>query len=89
MSINVDVKKVVIAVLLIVVFCGGIAWFMETAPKRKVKAEIKVLVDFAQRQALEIAIIEQSVKLAQYKRQIAKSPVSPVEPKEPVSKETE
>ena len=85
MSINVDMKKLVIIVVLVVAFCGGVAWYMETAPQRKAKAEIKVLVDFAQRQALEIAIIEQSAKLAGYKRQMAQKPVSPaiVESKAP------
>ncbi len=73
MNINVNLKKLVIVVLVIVVFCGGVVWYMETAPQRKTKAEIKVLVDFAQRQALEIAIIEQSAKLANYKRQMVAS----------------
>ncbi len=89
MNVNVSMKKVVIVVSLILVVCGGVWWYMSAAPQRKAKAEIKVLVDFAQRQALEIAIIEQSVKLAEYKRRIAKPPVSPVESKPPVSKETE
>ncbi len=89
MNVNVSMKKVVGVLILMAVVLGGIWWCMETAPQRKTKAEIKVLVDFAQRQALEIAIIEQSVKLAEYKRQIAKVPVSPVIAKRPVSKETE
>ena len=89
MNVNVSMKKVVVVLVLMVVVFGGVWRYMESAPQRKTKAEIKVLVDFAQRQALEIAIIEQSVKLAEYKRRIAQPPVSPVESKPPVSKETE
>ena len=89
MNVNVSMKKVVVVLVLMIVVFGGVWRYMETAPQRKTKAEIKVLVDFAQRQALEIAIIEQSVKLAEYKRRIAKVPVSPVESKPPVSKGTE
>ncbi|HEB26930.1 MAG TPA: hypothetical protein ENI05_04005 [Porticoccus sp.] len=89
MKIKWQIVIVVVVSLLAIISC---IWrYMENAPERKTEAEIKVLVDFAQRQALEIAIIEQSVKLAEYKRRIAKSrvPVSPVESKPPVPKETE
>ena len=80
MNVNVSMKKTVVIIVLIAIFCGGVWWYMETAPQRKAKAELKTMIDFAQRQALEIAIIEQSSKLANYKRQMAKTqkPVSPV-----------
>lgn len=77
MTVNMNLKKTIIVAVLILASIGCVWWFMETAPNRKAKTEIKILVDFAQRQALEIAIIEQSAKLANYKRQMAK-PVSPV-----------
>ncbi len=87
MSINVNMKKIVIVVLLVVTLCGGVWWYMDTAPHRKAKAEVKAMIDFVQRQALEIAIIEQSSKLANYRQQIAEAqkPVSPavIEPKNP------
>ncbi len=71
MNVNVNLKKTIIVVALILIVCGGIWWYMDTAPKRKAKAEIKMMIDFVQRQALEIAIIEQSSKLADYKKQLA------------------
>lgn len=71
MTVNVSMKKLVIVLVLIVTVCGSIWWYMSAAPQRKVKAEIKLMVDYAQRQALEIVIIEQSVKLTAYKRQVA------------------
>ncbi len=87
MSVNVNMKKMVVVVILIAIVCGGVWWYMETAPQRKAKAEVKAMIDFVQRQALEIAIIEQSSKLANYREQIAKTqkPVSPavIEPKNP------
>ncbi len=87
MNVNVSMKKVVVVLVLMAVVFGGAWRYMETAPERKTEAEIKVLVDFAQRQALEIAIIEQSFKLTEYKRQIAKvqKPVSPVKSKPEVA----
>ncbi len=89
MKIKWQIVIVIAVSLLAIISC---IWrYVENAPERKTEAEIKLLVDFAQRQALEIAIIEQSVKLTEYKRQIAKAqkPVSPVKPKPPVSKETQ
>lgn len=80
MNVNVSMKKLVIAIVLIAVFCGSVAWYMETAPERKTNAEIKVMIKFAQRQALEIAIIEQSSKLANYKQQMAaQKPKPPID----------
>ena len=76
--------KIEILVAVIIALGGGGFWGVAaTGPERKAKAETQRLIDFAQRQALEIAIIEQSVKLTKYKKQIAESqnpaPVS-VEP---------
>ena len=71
MNVNVSMKKIVGVLVFVAIVCGGVWCGMETAPQRKTKAEIKVLVDFAQRQALEIAIIEQTSKLAGYRKQLA------------------
>ncbi len=59
----------VIAVLLVIIL--SVWWFVSTKDERTANAEIEVLIKFAQRQALEIAIIEQRSKLLNYKRQLA------------------
>lgn len=72
MSINVSLKKIVIVVLVLLVIGGSVQWFRSTK-------EIRTMIKFAQRQALEIAIIEQSVKLRNYKQKMtAKPPMSPI-----------
>ncbi len=80
-------KYEVIVVGLALVIGLGVWWYVATEPQRKVKAEIKVMIDFVQRQALEIAIIENSSKLAGYRQQLAaKKPkplVNPFAPKPP------
>ncbi len=64
--------KIELMMVLAAVVIGGSIWaVVATEPKRKAKAETQKLIDFAQRQALEIVIIEQSVKLVQYKKKIA------------------
>ena len=72
MSVNVNMKKVVAVIVLIAVIVGGVWWYADGAPQRKADAEIEALIKYAQRQALEIAIIEQASKLADYKQQLAK-----------------
>lgn len=72
-------ELVVVAVLLIV---GGSIWggFVATKETRAAKTEIENMIKYAQRQALEIAIIEQSSKLADYRRQLAAQRPKPAPP---------
>ncbi len=42
-------------------------------PQRKAKAELETMIEYAQRQALEIAIIEQASKLTNYRKQLAQT----------------
>ncbi len=62
--------EVIIGAVLIVVGLS-VWWFVNTAPQRKAAAEVETMIKYAQRQALEIVIIEQSSKLADYRRQLA------------------
>ena len=62
-------ELIVAAVLLIVGL--GVWWFVSTKDDRAYKAETEKLIRYAQRQALEIAIIENASKLTNYKQQIA------------------
>ena len=71
MSVNVNVKKIVIAIVLLLITGGSVWWFVSTKEERAVKAEYDLLVKFAQRQAVEIAIIEQRSKLLNYQQQMA------------------
>lgn len=79
MIMNVSTKKVVIVVVTIVVIAFGVVLYIDSAPKRKANAEIKTMIDYVQKQALEIAIIEQSSKLAGYRKQLADQQ-KPIEP---------
>ena len=69
----VSTKKVVIFIAMLAIVAGGAKWFKDTAPSRKVKAQYKELVRIANRQEVEIAIIEQAVKLKQYKAAFRKA----------------
>ncbi len=62
-----------IIVLVLIVIGLGIWWYVDNAPQRKADSKIEVMIKFAQKQALEIAIIEQASKLENYKQQIAKN----------------
>ncbi len=62
-------EVIIVAVLLVVGL--GVWWFVATKDERATKADTELMIKFAQRQALEIAIIEQTSKLTDYKRQIA------------------
>ncbi len=78
-------KIELIAVVLLVVAGLGIWWFVATQDERKASSEYDRLVRFAQRQSVEIAIIEQSSKLEDYRRQLAKiQQASQVQPMIPV-----
>ncbi len=64
--------ELIIVVVLVVVGLG-IWWFVSTKDERAAEVELETMIKFAQRQALEIAIIEQSSKLANYRQQMAKA----------------
>ena len=74
MKVNVSYKNVAIFIVVLAVILGGAKWFKDTAPRRKAKSETKMLIEYANRQALEIAIIEQSIKLNKYKQGMPKDP---------------
>ncbi len=62
--------ELVVIVLLIIVGLGA-WWFVATKDARFSKSQYKQMVRVANRQAVEIAIIEQGAKLRGYKQQIA------------------
>ncbi len=71
MSINVNMKKIVwIIVILLIASAIGYHRY-STRDERKVEAEYELLIRFANRQAVEIAIIEQRSKLLNYQQQMA------------------
>ena len=72
MNVNVNLKQIVVALVLTALIGSGVWWYIDTEPQRKADAGIETMIKFAQKQALEIAIIEQAVKLQNYKQQIAK-----------------
>ncbi len=85
MSINVDRKKIVIIAILLVVG-GFIWWFVSTKDERARKVQYKQLVNFANRQVVEIAVIKQAaelqqLKVAMQKAQIKEPPISAIPPK--------
>jgi len=61
-----------IAIVIVLVVCTGLGiwWFIDTNPTRKATAEYELLVDFANRQTVEIAIIKQASTLYQLKAAI-------------------
>lgn len=70
MSINLNMKKIgLIIVILLVVICVGYNRY-STIDSRKADAEYETLLKIANRQAVEIAIIEQQSKLLGYKQQM-------------------
>ncbi len=65
--------KIELIIVLVLLVAGlGIWWFVATEAERTADREVEAMIKYAQRQALEIAIIEQASKLANYKRQLAK-----------------
>lgn len=82
-------KIELIIIALILPAIGGIWWYMDTAPARKAASEFKVLVDFANRQEVEIAIIRQAAVLQQLKLAVQKAQQAnrPAEVGPPVPKE--
>ncbi len=79
-------ELIIVAVLVMVGL--GTWWYVDTAPQRKADAEVEIMIKYAQRQALEIAIIEQASKLTDYRKQLAAAknppPVNPLAP-EPIA----
>lgn len=90
MTVNANLKKTIIVVAVVLITIGCIWGFMATKDVRRAKSEYKQLEKFANRQAVEIAIIEQSVRLQQLKMAIKKAqmkaPPVIVESKVPDSK---
>ncbi len=89
MSINVNTKKIVI-VIGILLIAGLIGYSRySTRGERKAEAEYKLLIKFANRQAVEIAIIEQRSKLLDYQQQMTatsqpKKIAQPIRPNPPM-----
>ena len=75
MSVNMNLKKIVIVVCIL---CLAAYWFISTNDRRVKDAEYETLVRVAERQAVEIAIIEQASKLANYKQQIEQARTVPI-----------
>lgn len=78
MSINVNTKKIVITIIVLLI--AGFAGYSRysTTAERKAEAEYDLLVRFAERQAVEIAIFEQRRMLLQYQKPKNTLPQSPV-----------
>ncbi len=80
-----DVKKVVIGVLLSGIVVG--VWLNFTKDNRSANARQKQLIKFAERQAVEIAIIEQAARLQQLKAAVKKAQMKPVPVNSEIPKE--
>jgi hypothetical protein len=84
--------KVEIGVVVLLIIAGlGTWWFIATKDSRLANAQYSKLFKYAQRQAIEIAIIEQANKLENYKQQIEKNKndipattIKPVVPQSPI-----
>ncbi len=63
----------------IILVGGGVCWD-NSAADRAADAELETMIKYAQRQALEIAIIEQASKLTDYRKQLEtmQNPVPPI-----------
>lgn len=64
-------KVEVIIVTVALCVAGSIWWYLSTRAERQADAQFEQLVNFANRQQVEIAIIKQSAELGQLKRAIA------------------
>lgn len=70
-------------IIVVVLLCMGgcIWWSVSTKDARKAKAQYEQLLNYANRQAVEIAVIEQAAKLELLKRTLAKGKkLQPVQP---------
>ncbi len=66
-------KVELIVTILVIAICLSGWWFIFTKDQRKVATEYKQLVRIANRQAIEIVIIEQAEKLTNYRQQMIKN----------------
>ncbi len=82
MSVNVNMKKIVIGIVVLVIVCGSVYWWNSTKDERAAEAELEIMIKHAQRQALEIAIIEQASKLTDYRKQLRDMQQSKSDPKD-------
>ena len=85
MTVNLSLKKTIITVVLILASVAGVWWYISTADSRAEKAEINLMIKYAQKQALEIAIIEQASKLTDYRKQLVEAQKSKLQPPPPVN----
>ncbi len=85
MSINVSMKKIGIGIVVLLVIAGSFFWW--NSDERKAGSEYKRMVVFAERQAVEIAIIEQAVRLQQLKTAVRKANVKPIPVNSEIPKE--
>ena len=83
-------KIELIVIVLLAVVGLSVYWFVATKDARAAETELETMIKYAQRQALEIAIIEQASKLANYRQQLTQvqqtkqvNPVMPEPPKIP------
>ncbi len=61
-----------ICIVIITLVIGSSGWYWSsTKDNRAENAELETMIKYAQRQALEIAIIEQASKLTNYRKQLA------------------
>lgn len=65
--------KIVLVVIGLLFVIGNVCLYVSTATERKTTAEFDALVDFANRQEVEIAIIKQAVELQRLKMAIRKT----------------
>ena len=70
MSVNLNMKKIVIGIVVLLIIGGAAYWWNATKDERAAEAELETMIKHAQRQALEIAIIEQASKLTDYRKQL-------------------
>lgn len=72
-------------VVVVVLLIGGAGWwFNSTKDERQADAQYEQLVKFANRQAVEIAVIEQAAKLELLKRTLAEGKKPQIAPPLPV-----
>ena len=70
MNVNVNTKKIVIIAVVALIVGGSGWWWNSTKDERQAKATYEQLIDFANRQAVEIAVIEQAEILQQLKQML-------------------
>lgn len=67
-------KRTLVLIAAVLLCVGGSVWYyVSTNDVRKADAQFEQLVKLANRQAVEIAVIEQTSKLQNYRQQIAQA----------------